>query len=189
MLLSELHNFEWYNEPENVAFRDKCMHVVAEAKTDFWQSRHRGFGQDNGHFFFSRKEGDFSFVTEWSFSQNIPYSQCGLMLRINEKNWIKASIMHDNPNRPMLTTSVTQNGFSDLATQDISKNIERIWFKLKKINGDYQIYHSLDGEAFKQIRLVHLQNDMPEVKVGAYICSPTNEKFEAILSQLTFENG
>lgn len=186
MLLGALQDFEWYNEPENVIFRDRALHVAAAPKTDFWQSRHRNFGMDNGHFFFSRRENNFTFVLKWSFTASKPYDQCGIMLRIDEKNWIKASIMYDSPERPMLGSGVTQNGYSDWAAQDIPPGVNEIWFKLRRLNGDYLVSYSLDGDKFKQIRITHLQNDMPEVKVGAYICSPGPDGFEAVLSQMDF---
>ena len=188
MLLSDLQEFEWYNEPENVVFRDKSMHITAQPYTDFWQSHHRGYGIDNGHFFFNRKQGDFNFVAKWDFSQCPPYSQCGVMLRIDEKNWFKAAVMYDTPEKPMLATTVTQNGFSDLAAQDVLIRTGSIWFKIKRFKGDYFISFSFDGNSFRQMRLLHLQNDTSEVKVGAYICSPRDSEFEAILSQVVFEN-
>jgi len=35
--------------------------------------------------------------------------------------------------------------------------------------------------------MFHLLNDCPEVKIGAYACSPQRDDFEAILSQIDFE--
>lgn len=186
MLLDALQKFEWYNEPENVVFRDEEMRVVAECQTDFWQSKHHHYGKDNGHYFFTRRDNNFTFIAKWSFDENQPYAQCGVMLRVDEKNWIKASMMYDNPQRPMLGSSVTQSGYSDWAAQDIPQGIKTIWFKLKRFQGDYLIYYSLDGENYKQIRTTHLLNDMSEVKIGAYICSPGAENFEASLSEIDF---
>ena len=186
MLLGALQDFEWYNEPENVVFRDKLMLVTAAAGSDFWQSRHHGVSKDNGHFFYCRKDGNFTLVAKWSYTQKIPYAQCGVMLRVDENNWIKATVMYDAPDKPMLGTGVTQNGYSDWAAQPITPDFDDIWFKVKRLNGDYLLYYSLDGEKFKSIRMTHLLNDMPEVKVGAYICSPQSADFEAVLSQIEF---
>lgn len=184
MLLEALQDFEWYNEPENVAFRDEEISVTASPQTDFWQSRNHGYSKDDGHFFFVREEGDFSFAAKWSISEASSYNQCGIMLRADANNWIKAAIIYDNPKRPMIGTSVTQNGYSDWAAQDIPQGITDIWFKIKKEQGDYMVYFSLDGEKYTQMRLAHLLHDLPEVKVGAYICTPSNKEFSAILSQL-----
>ncbi|MBR1604482.1 MAG: DUF1349 domain-containing protein [Alphaproteobacteria bacterium] len=188
MLLGDLQDFEWYNEPQNVRFQEQEMIVCAEKGTDFWQSRHHHYGVDNGHFFFTRRKGNFSFVLKWAFTACGAYNQCGLMLRVDENNWIKASMMYDNPDRPMLGTSVTQNGYSDWAAQDIPSDLTSIWFKAKRLNGDYQIYYSLDGQNFKQIRVAHLINDLEEIKIGAYICNPKSDSFQASLSVLEFEN-
>ena len=133
------------------------------------------------------KSNNFSFVVQWSFAQIKLHAQCGIMLRIDEKNWLKASIIYDNPKRPMIGTSVTQNGYSDWAAQDIPDNVNNIWFKIKRNNGEDTVYYSLDGVKFKPIRLVYMQQNTDEVKVGAYICSPENTGFDATLSQLSFE--
>lgn len=187
MLLEALQDFEWYNEPENVVFRDDDILITAIPQTDFWQSKHKGYGRDNGHFFFSRQDEDFSFAAKWSFSELKPYNQCGIMLRIDENNWIKAAVMYDNPELPMIGSSVTQNGYSDWAAQDIPQETKEIWFKIKRKQDDYQIYSSLDGENYKQIRLVHMQKEIPEVKIGAYLCTPSNKEFSATLSQISIK--
>lgn len=187
MLLGALHDFEWLNEPENVVFRDEEMSVTAHPNSDFWQSKHQGAGRDNGHFFFSRRDNNFTFTAKWRFSQLRPYEQCGIMLRIDENNWIKATVMYDTPQRMMVGTSVTQNGYSDWAAQEIPGDISEIWFKIKRQRGDYLIYYSTTGERYIQMRLTHLINDMPEVKVGAYICTPATAAFQASLSGLEFK--
>lgn len=187
MLLEQLRDFEWYNEPLDVSFDERGMKVLSRDKTDFWQSLHHKFYKDDGHFFFTRKTGDFSLVIRWDFETNGNFDQCGIMLRIDERNWLKASVMFENFRQPMLGSCATNNGYSDWAAQDIPMGINQIWYKIKRIRGDYVIYFSLDGIKFKQIRMLHLLNDMPEVKVGAYVCSPQREGFEATLSQIDFD--
>ncbi|MDR1026419.1 MAG: DUF1349 domain-containing protein, partial [Lactobacillus sp.] len=65
--------------------------------------------------------------------------------------------------------------------------VNEIWYRIKKSNDDYIISYSLDGTNFLQIRLLHLIHDSPEVKVGAYICSPNLSGFEATLEQIDFD--
>lgn len=187
MLLEQLRDFEWYNEPLDVSFDERGMKVLSRDKTDFWQSLHHKFYKDDGHFFFTRKTGDFSLVIRWDFETNGNFDQCGIMLRIDERNWLKASVMFESFRQPMLGSCATNNGYSDWAAQDIPMGINQIWYKIKRIRGDYVIYFSLDGIKFKQIRMLHLLNDLPEVKVGAYVCSPQREGFEATLSQIDFD--
>ena len=61
-----LENFDWYNEPSNVRFEENEMLVFAKQEVDFWQSIHRGLKKDDAHFFYSRKNGDFSLILKRS---------------------------------------------------------------------------------------------------------------------------
>lgn len=187
MLLEQLRQFEWYNEPLDVSFEERGMWVATQNKTDFWQSAHHNFRKDDGHFFFTHQMGNFTLVVKWIFETRGQFDQCGIMVRVDEKNWFKASIMYDNPENPTLGSCVTNSGYSDWAAQKIPTGINEIWYKVKKVNGDYLIFYSLDGVKYEQIRMLHLINDMPEVKVGAYICSPQREGFEGILTKIDFE--
>ena len=99
----------------------------------------------------------------------------------------KASVMFENFRAPLLGTCVTNAGSSDWASQEIPIGINQIWYQLKRINGDCVLHVSLDGKKFKQVRMFHLLIDCPEVKIGAYACSPQRDDFEAILSQIDFE--
>ncbi len=187
MFLEQLRDFEWYNEPADVSFEERGLRVLSRAGTDFWQSLHHKFSKDDGHFFFARKTGNFTCTVKWDFETNGNFDQCGIMLRIDERNWVKASVMFENFRTPLLGTCVTNAGFSDWASQEIPRGINQVWYRLKRINGDCLLHISLDGKVFKQVRMFHLLNDSPEVKIGAYICSPQRDNFEAVLSQIDFE--
>lgn len=186
MRLDSLRDFEWYNEPLDVSFEERGMHVITRDKTDFWQAAHHKFFRDNGHFFFTRRSDNFTFVAQWHFNSTGQFDQCGVMVRIDEKNWIKAAIMYDNPDQPMLGSAATNCGYSDWAAMPIPAGVSSVAYKIRRQNGDYFIYYSFDGINFKQIRMLHLLNDQPEVKVGAYICSPQREGFDGTLSRLDF---
>lgn len=184
MLLDALKNFEWYNEPENVRFNDRGMVVNTKQKTDFWQSTHHNFHKDTGHFFFKRCSNNFELIAKWSFDKAFMFDQCGVMLRIDERNWFKLSLMSESNEKPQLGTSLTNFGYSDWAVVDIDQPINQIWYKIKRNGGDYVAYYSLDGEKYKQLRLFHIINDSGEIKVGIYACSPQRSNFEAILEVL-----
>lgn len=186
MLLDALRDFEWLNEPLDVNFEETGMRVLTHNKTDFWQSAHHRVSKDNGHFFYTRRYDDFSFVVGWKFQINGRFDQCGIMLRIDEKNWFKASIMYDAPQYPMIGSCVTNNGYSDWANIDIPAGIEEMYYKIKRHKGDYVISYSFDGQNFRQMRMLHLLKDQPEVKVGAFVCSPQHEGFEATLTRIEF---
>lgn len=184
MLLDTLRDFEWLNEPHDVSFNDQGMVVVSKPKTDFWQSLNHNFKKDDGHFFFSRCNSDFSLVVKWQFETISDFNQCGIMVRIDERNWFKASIMSESKEKPLLGSCVTNCGYSDWAAQDISPEIKEIYFKVKRVNGDYIIFYSYDDILYKQIRLLHMINEIQDIKVGAYICSPQSFSFRATLEKI-----
>lgn len=182
-----LESFDWYNEPGNVRFEDGAMLVFARDGVDFWQSIHRGLKKDDAHFFYSRKDGDFSLTLKWSFSEIGSRSQCGIMLRIDERNWFKAFITKSEYNENILSSSLTNGGHSDWSGFDLKQNIDCIWFRLVREQDDYILYYSLDGIRFLNNRIFYLKS-YEDVKVGAYIASPCQNNFSARLSDIKFED-
>lgn len=187
MILAQLKDFEWLNDPQNVTFTALGMRAESKKGTDFWQNDEAGIHKDNGHFFYLPKTENFTLTLSWDMKTDGNFDQCGIMVRIDEKNWIKASLLFENRNNPAVASSATVNGFSDWATHKLSYVPDKICYQLKRIRNDFVILYSLDGEKFEQIRMVHMQNpaDFP-VLAGAYICSPRSQSFSATLTQLDF---
>ena len=70
---------------------------------------------------------------------------------------------------------------SDLATIPLTNGTRRVWYRLKRRKDCYIASYSLDGENFSQLRKFYLLNEPEKPLVGAYICSPQREDFEATL--------
>lgn len=175
-----LENFEWYNEPENVRFEGDAMVVYPKVGTGFWQSIHRGYKRDNGHFFFCRKNGDFSISLGWRVGEIIQFAENGIMLRIDERNWFKATIEKETSNDFIITSSLTQQGHSDWAKTKIESFKGDIWFRLVKIGDEYEVFYSVDGNIFTKFRMFYLPV-FEDVKVGAYISSLEDETNSQLL--------
>jgi regulation of enolase protein 1 (concanavalin A-like superfamily) len=185
MLLETLKDFDWKNEPQRVRFDDDGMHVAAKYRTDFWCCARYDFKKDDGHFFYSNTINDFCCDLDWSFAAPGAFDQCGIMLRTDSENWFKASIMYEDADTPMLATSLTNAGYSDLATLPLPQGVNHVWYRLKKRKGCYIASYSLDGKNYTQIRKFYLLNDADNIQVGAYLCSPQRDDFEAVLHGLT----
>lgn len=183
MHFEQLENFEWYNDPENVRFENDAMVIYARNGTDFWQSIHRGFKKDDGHFFFCRQSGNFFLTLKWRFEKMDKFSQSGIMLRIDERNWFKASIMNENTGYDVLASSLTVGGHSDWTGFSLNQNVTEIWFRLNRVEDDYILSYSLDGIKFIKLRMFYMKS-YEAVKVGAYISSPNQGGFSAELSSL-----
>lgn len=187
MLLDALKDFEWYNEAENVRFSEKGMLVESKPNTDFWQSKQHAFSKDNGHFFYMDASGDFRLIIKWSCDEIEKFCQCGLMLRADEKNWFKISLLADNQDAQRIGSSLSKEMSSDWAIADLSYPVNEIWYKLIRNQDDYIAYYSLDGVKYFQHRLFYMPSEQGKIKVGAYIASPQKTKFEACLEILDFE--
>ena len=184
MLIEQIRNFDWYNEPLDFNLIEEGLLITAAPQTDFWQNVDNGFSKDNGHLFFQRKSGDFALVVKWHFSLIKDSAQCGIMVRSDVQNWIKAGLLSQNPYKPQIGVVVAALGSSDWSIVDLPNTCKDLWFKLRRRGKDFVIWYSLDGQDFKQIRMIHLSKALPAIDVGAYTCSPKEERFECLLEQI-----
>ena len=184
MILENIKDFEWYNEPKNVTFGGHEMTVTPWERTDFWQSEQHGFAKDDGHFFFTLKNGDFISVVKWRFNAPEHFNQCGIMLRADAKNWFKASIMCESQDNSELGSCFTINGVSDWAGVPVFENLDCLWYKIVRRGDDYVAFYSVDGENFIRLRQFYMEPKTEKVAIGAYICSPQGGGFEAVLDEV-----
>lgn len=182
MLLDSLKDFSWYNEPADVSFGEDGMTVETEPETDFWQSLHHNIHKDNGHFFFTRKNGDFTLTLKWRFADIVSSDQCGIMLRIDSLNWIKTGLLTTDLRHPQLGSVVTLNGISDWAIYPLAELPQNLWLRLQRRGKDFLLFASVDGEDFFLLRMCGLPHLGDEAKVGAYACSPQKHSFVCTLA-------
>lgn len=169
-------DFYWLNEP--AAFRlGDGLRILTDARTDFWQNTHYGFRRDNGHCCFVRLPGDFSIVTHVTFQPQAQYDQCGLMVRADAKNWIKASTEYENEQVSRLGSVVTNLGYSDWATQDVASSLREMWYRIRKQGSDFLLEHAVDGQEWRQMRIAHMHQLPAALEVGVYACSPIGRGF------------
>ena len=184
MKLETIRDFEWHNEPE-FYFDSGCMRIKATPHTDFWQNNKRNVHKDNGHFFFSRRQGNFVLTVKWIIKEDQPrWCQYGLMGRINDKNWCKASIIHEADGIFYLSISVTNFGFSDLVIFPLPKIPENITWRLEAVNDDLCLSYAVNDDKFIRVRVFPIPVQYDELKIGAYICSPKDDEFAAVLSDI-----
>jgi regulation of enolase protein 1 (concanavalin A-like superfamily) len=178
-----LEKFEWYNDPENVRFKDEGMEVFAKYNTDFWQCLQRGFKKDNGHFFYCRQNGDFEFVLKWSVSSKDVVGQCGVMVRMDERNWCKASFEKEASGENIITSSLTNMGHSEWSKGANLGNVDEVWFKVVRVLDEYAFYYSVDGVEFFKFKMFYLKS-FEDIKVGAYMGCSSEEDFCAVVSDI-----
>jgi uncharacterized protein len=182
------NNFEWLNKPKAYSFKNG-INLTTRKNTDFWQKTHYGFQSDDGHCLLTKLTNDFSIETKVSFTAKNKYDQAGLIVRIDENNWIKCSTEYEDNTTSRLGSVVTNEGYSDWATTDISSNITTMFYKISKRGCDFLIENSYDGKEWSQIRITHLKNAANFLYAGIYTCSPLGEDFLSNFHYITLDKN
>ena len=175
----------WTRPPRKYDVCPDKIVIVTEPRTDLWQRTYYGFQNDNAPVLqMETSETFFSFTVRTDFASKHRYDQCGVALYLDSENWIKASIEYENDEYQRLGSVVTNHGYSDWATTDISASIKTMWYRLSRRGSDYCIESSTDGVVFRQMRICHLCEGAGTIRFGVYACSPEDSSFEAVFSEM-----
>lgn len=178
-------NLLWVREPKQSVISQDYVEIITEPGTDLWQRTYYGFQNDNAPVLQTRKTDKyFSFVVKTRFESKHRFDQCGIAMYLDSENWLKASVEYENEEYQRLGSVVTNHGYSDWATSDISADIKEMWYRFSRRESDYCIECSLDGITFKQMRICHMWKGTEEIVFGIYACSPENSSFKAIFSNM-----
>ncbi|MDE5782278.1 MAG: DUF1349 domain-containing protein [Lachnospiraceae bacterium] len=175
----------WIREPKQAVITETSVEIITEPNTDLWQRTYYGFQNDNAPVLqIDISEPYFSFVVKTHFESKCRFDQCGIAMYLDSDNWLKASIEYENTEYQRLGSVVTNHGYSDWATTDISADIKEMWYRFSRRESDYCIECSTDGVNFKQMRICHMWEGSGQIKVGIYACSPEQSSFKATFTDM-----
>ena len=171
-------SFKWLNEPKKWSSNDSTITVHTDGKTDFWRKTHYGFERDNGHFYYRTLPGDQNFTATINVQgkYHTLYDQGGLMLRIDDKNWIKCGVEYVDGNQ-FASVVVTVNGWSDWSVVPINSPAV---LKLR-VRREKEAVHIEYGEGenseYKMMRLAYfpVTEKSQAIMVGIMCASPGDE--------------
>ncbi|NHL29535.1 DUF1349 domain-containing protein, partial [Clostridium botulinum] len=128
-MLFKNNEASWIFEPKTYIISDEKIVIKTEPGTDFWQRTYYGFQNNNAPaLLVSTKEKEFSFVVKTEFDSNHRFDQCGVIIYQDSDNWFKASIEYQNEEYQRLGSVVTNYGYSDWATTDISAKYKQMYY-------------------------------------------------------------
>lgn len=183
--IPDLKSGKWINPPVKFTADADKINIITDPKTDLWQKTYYGFQRDNAHaFVFETYEKYFSFTVKARFDYKKQFDQCGVLIYQNSNNWFKSSVEYENEKMQRLGSVVTNNGFSDWASQDISTDIKEVYYRLSRRYNDFLIEWSKDGKEYIQMRIFHLFQGCKKVNFGIYAASPSDSSFEAEFSEM-----
>ena len=181
-----IEDMRWTREPADCRIEPGRIEILTAPHTDLWQRTYYHFRNDNAPVL--QLETDrpfFSFVVKTDFTDSHHrFDQCGIVLYLDAENWLKASVEYENEQFQHLGSVVTNGGFSDWATTEISAAVKQMWYRLSRREDDYRIECSRDGEHFSQMRICHLQRGGGKISFGVYACSPEESSFRAVFTDL-----
>lgn len=168
---------DWLNEPPRWHEVDGTLKVTSGDHTDFWRETHYGFIRDTGHFAYRETSGDFSASLSFHGRYEELYDQAGLMLRVDEKTWIKAGIEYVG-GQQMLSAVVTRD-FSDWSTMPLERPSDWVTIRATRQGTAVRLEWSDGASPFRLFRLAYLPAS-PSILVGPMCCSPERAGFEAM---------
>jgi regulation of enolase protein 1 (concanavalin A-like superfamily) len=166
----------WLNAPKKATVTAAKVQVQVDGGTDFWRVTHYGFIRDNGHFLYQEQEGDFVAKVKVVGHYQDLYDQAGLMIRLDEKNWIKTGIEYVKGVQNV--SAVVTREVSDWSVVPRQDSPAAVWLTLLR-KGDYvEIQYSFDNKEFRMLRLAYFPpTPGKKVQIGLMCAAPDGKGF------------
>ena len=176
----------WLNEPTSSTLQGAHLIVKSKPKTDFWRKTFYGYITDNGHFFHLPIEGDFRFEARINGKYAAQYDQAGLMVRLDEKQWMKCGteLVDGKRNASVVFT----RDFSDWSTlPDLSQSAP-IWWRVIRAKDSIEAHCSADGKNFMAVRQGYFPPAV-KVNVGVMCAAPEGPGFESVFDEFKLQKA
>lgn len=175
----------WTRQPQAFNIGVDEISITTAPHTDLWQRTYYGFQNDNAPVLQMSTEAQyFSFSVKTAFTTHQRFDQCGVVIYLDSNNWLKSSTEYENADFQRLGSVVTNDGFSDWATIDVSTEYQAIWYRLSRRASDFRLEYSFDGQEYHQMRIAHLNHGAEVIRFGVYACSPEDSSFTAYFSDM-----
>ncbi|GAA0415882.1 hypothetical protein Acor_56700 [Acrocarpospora corrugata] len=174
---------DWINEPETWTAGDETLTLTVPAKTDLWQETHYGYSFDNAPMYGRVIEGDLRVTVTFDADYAEQYDQAGAILRIDEKNWIKAGTEYVDG--ALQISVVVTRGFSDWSVQPAPGSPSSVTIDLHREGDAVTVKYGVDGaEPTTLIRLAYFPPGTPAL-AGAMAAAPVGSGFAARFTKVS----
>ncbi len=166
----------WLNEPPFWDEEGDVLTVRTGDRTDFWRETHYGFVRDDGHLYGREVEGDFGASVAFSGEYRELYDQAGLMVRLDERNWVKAGI--EFTDGLLHLSVVVTRGFSDWSVRPLKGDPGEVRLRISRYGDALKVEAAFGEGGFETSRLAYLPPGGTAL-VGPMCCSPQRAGFVA----------
>ncbi|GAB3449929.1 DUF1349 domain-containing protein [Actinophytocola sediminis] len=173
--------WSWLNEPATWALAGDTLTVTADAGSDFWRTTHYGFVRHSGHVFGGELVSDFLLTATFAGDYRDQYDQAGVMLHVDETNWIKSGIELVDGHQQV--SAVVTREFSDWSVAPVDAP-QRVTIEIARVGDTATIRYGLDGaDPTTMLRLAYLPPDVP-VLAGVMAAAPDGQGFTTTFTDI-----
>lgn len=172
---------KWLNAPSEWTLSENELCATTDHKTDFWRETHYGFYRDNGHFFGCEAPLEFTAILRFEGEYKNLYDQAGLMLRVDDRNWLKFGIEHSDGVTNFSTVVTREKSDWSVIPQPLVAGSQTI--RLTRRNGAI-ITHFLAASGNWQLMRVADFPNCP-AQIGPMTCSPERAGLKISFHSLT----
>ncbi|WEK33762.1 MAG: DUF1349 domain-containing protein [Candidatus Pseudobacter hemicellulosilyticus] len=180
-----LDKMQWFNEPARWEVKNNALSLFVTPKTDYWRISHYGFTVDDAPFLYTTYGGEFEAKVKLSADYKERFDQSGLMLRIDQQNYIKAGVEYVD-GKYNLSVVVTHKT-SDWSVITLDKPIKFVWIKAVRRLDAVEVFYSFDDKNYVMMRNAWLPDNCP-VMVGLMAACPDGNGFNATFEQFSVKH-
>ena len=165
---------QWFNPPAQWQASPQGLEVQVDARTDFWRVTRHDFIKDDAHFYYRSVSGDFRAEVTVHGAYQALYDQAGLMLRQDERTWLKCGI--EFLEGVQQASAVLTREFSDWSIVPLPDNPAAIRIQVLRIGSAVEVSFARPGQNFVLIRQGYL-TPAPTLQIGMMCAAPQGEGF------------
>ena len=183
--MTDLRTGVWLNEPGQAELGPDSLQMVTDERTDFWRETHYGFTRDSGHFLGLETGDGFTAQVRIRATFESLYDQAGIMVRIDERHWIKAGLEFSD-GHALLGSVLTQER-SDWATGRFDGDPMDFWMRVSLADGVLRVQASSDGTLWPLVRLCPFPESV-SYQLGPMCCTLERAGLAVHFSDWTLTN-
>lgn len=167
----------WLNTPRQWHASDDTLSLVTDLRTDFWRNTFYGFVRDSGHALLSEVHGDFSAEVSVTAAYETLYDQAGLMLRIDNKCWLKAGIEFTDGLMHFSTVLTNPDSDWSVIPLPLAQTHKPVHIRITRHDTALRVQFRLDDTYWQMARLCPFPSE--PATIGPMACSPERTGLKA----------
>lgn len=169
--------FKWLNQPTIWSGDEKYLSLQTGGETDFWQTTFYGFQRNSGHAWLAPATGDFTLTAQVTGHYEALYDQAGLMLYVDERNWIKTGIEYtDGMMHFSVVVTREVSDWSVIPLPDATPDDE-LHVRLTRHGDAVRVQYAIGATGWQMARLAPFTS--ADARAGIMACSPQRAGFSA----------